>query len=220
MNRPEPLARALKGALAGLKLDQRLRESQVMALWPEIVGEVTASKTRPLHVNRGTLVVLVSSSAWAHQLSLLKPRLLASIEQRVGPGIIRDLRWKTGVAGDHAVEQSESAPSRRRLAAEQPALPQEELAAINRMASGVEDEKLAAGFERLLVAHARRKQRLKAAGWEACTRCGCLHDAKADAENHGPSKAPLCPVCRLELEPWLAPMGSVRDVTAPPGETR
>ena len=80
MRRPEPLARALKGALTGLNLDQRLRESQAMALWPDIVGDVTAAKTRPLYVNRGTLVVHVASSAWAHQLSLLKPRLLALIE--------------------------------------------------------------------------------------------------------------------------------------------
>jgi hypothetical protein len=206
MRRPEPLARALKGALAGLNLDQRLRESQAMALWPDIVGDVTAGKTRPLYVNRGTLVVQVASSAWAHQLSLLKPRLLASIEQRVGPGVIRDLRMKTGPEADPEAPVLPTEARRPRPVVEEAPLPAEEQDQIARLAQGVEDPQLRERLRKLLVAHARRKRRLREAGWLACQRCGCLHDAEADRLNAPPgplANAPLCPVCRLELQPLV-----------------
>jgi hypothetical protein len=206
VRRPEPLARAHKGALTGLNLDQRLRESQAMALWPDIVGDVTAAKTRPLYVNRGTLVVHVASSAWAHQLSLLKPRLLALIEQRVGPGVIRDLRMKTGQDRDPEAPEEVQEPRRQRLARLEVVVPAEEQERIANMAQGVADPQLQERLRKLLLAQARRKQRLRAAGWQACQRCGCLHDVEADRLNAAPgplAAAPLCPVCRLELQPLV-----------------
>ncbi|MDB5095632.1 MAG: hypothetical protein JWM80_53 [Cyanobacteria bacterium RYN_339] len=209
MRRPEPLARALKGALRGLNLDQRMRESQAMALWPDIVGDVTAGKTRPLYVNRGTLVVQVASSAWAHQLSLLKPRLLALIEERVGPGVIRDLRMKSGTEPEPDAPAEMPEPRRKRGRADETPLPADEQEQIARQARGVEDPMLQDRLRKLLIANARRKHRLRAAGWEACQRCGCLHDAEADAKNAAPgplANAPLCPVCRLELQPLVTPV--------------
>jgi hypothetical protein len=209
LSRPEPLSRALKGALAGLDLEQRLKESQAMALWPDVVGEVTANKTRPLYVNRGTLVVLVTSSAWANQLNLLKPRLLLLLEKRVGAGVIRDLRWKTGALDDPIVLESETGsvflPPRRKKLVEEPPLPPREQEAIARLARGVEDPRLSARFSGLLQAHARRRHRLAALGWIACNRCSCLHDPAAERAPGPLEAARLCPVCRLELARLVEP---------------
>jgi hypothetical protein len=209
LSRPEPLSRALKGALAGLDLEQRLKESQAMALWPDVVGDVTAGKTRPLYVNRGTLVVLVASSAWANQLNLLKPRLLVLLEKRVGEGVIRDLRWKTGVLDDHESLASEMGgvftPPKRKKVVDDAPLPPKELEAIARLARGVEDPRLAERFSGLLQAHARRRHRLAAAGWLPCLRCGCLHDPAAERAPGPLEAARLCPVCRLELARLVEP---------------
>jgi hypothetical protein len=185
-----------------------MRESQAMALWPDIVGDVTAGKTRPLYVNRGTLVVQVASSAWAHQLGLLKPRLLGLIEQRVGPGVIRDLRMKTGTEPEPDEPPPPQAPRRARLVVDETPLPAQEQEHIARLARGVEDPKLQERLRKLLIANARRKRRLREAGWEACQRCGCLHDRETEAKNAAPgplADAPLCPVCRLELQPLVEP---------------
>lgn len=209
MSRPEPLARALKAALAGLDLNQRLLESRAMALWPDIVGDVTAGKTRPLHVNRGTLVVLVASSAWANQLNLLKPRLLKSIEARVGAGVIHDLRWKTGALDDVAAETvapTGAVGAKRQRTSNEPELEPEETERIERLSQSVEDPRLHESVKRLLAASARRRRRLRAAGWLACHRCGCLYDPEGEVTPGPLAQARLCPVCRLELAPVVAPV--------------
>lgn len=184
---PEKLSGALSRALKGLDLEARMREATAMALWPEIVGEVTAAKSHPLHVNRGTMVVAVASSAWANQLNLLKPKLLAAIEQRLGPGVIRDLRWRTGPHETEAEAAPVFAPRREGPA---PRLSDAQAAAIASQAGEIQDTPLASRLERVLRARAERQERLRQAGWLPCRRCGVLCDADPRADG-------LCPPCRF-----------------------
>lgn len=193
MERPEKLAGALGRALKGLNMDLRVREAKAMALWPDIVGEVTAAKTRPLHVNRGTMVVGVASSAWANQLNLLKPQLLASLESRVGAGVIRDLRWKTGPWDDDPAGAGPAPVFGKRKLPDAPPLPPEEQQAIAELADAIGDEKVKSAVERALLAQAERRRRLAAAGWKPCDRCGVLFDPAP-----APPPLPLCPMCLLE----------------------
>ena len=155
-NRPEKLGLAMGAALKGLNLDLRMREGKAMALWPDIVGEVTANRTRPLYVNRGTLVVLVASSAWANQLNLLKPKLLEAFSQRCGPGVIKDIRWKNGEQeADNA--KGELGPvlrPRRPQAPDDTPIAPEERATIDSMLRAITDPQLAKTVERTLVAQA------------------------------------------------------------------
>jgi hypothetical protein len=228
-DRPEKLGRALGRALRELNMDQRVKESRAMALWPDVVGEVTAARTRPLHVNRGTMVVAVASSAWANQLNLLKGRYLEALAGRVGPGVIQDLRWRVAdlaagpeAGGDGAglVDVKLTARDQR----PQPTLDEAEQAAIARQVAQIEDPKLAARMNKVLTSQAARRQRLKELGWIACQRCGVLHDAadrpymraRPDAETsdgrpvpEGAQGAPkavdpigvarMCPPCRLQV---------------------
>lgn len=223
MNRPEKLSFAMGSALKGLNLDMRMREGKAMALWPDIVGEVTAQRTKPLYVNRGTMVVLVATSAWANQLNLLKPKLLQAIAQRCGPGVIKDLRWKTGDQEGDAEDLAglSGGFKAKRRKAEDPPLSEEDQQAIAAMVRGIGDDKLAKAVERTLSAQARRRARLKAIGWVPCKRCGVLHDQAdrpflraARQEVLGAPEAPppppdrleglrLCPVCRMELNAIL-----------------
>lgn len=222
-NRPEKLGLAMGAALKGLNLDLRMREGKAMALWPDIVGEVTANRTRPLYVNRGTLVVLVASSAWANQLNLLKPKLLEAFSQRCGPGVIKDIRWKNGEqeAENAKGELGPVLRPRRPQAPDDTPIAPEERATIDAMLRAITDPQLAKTVERTLVAQARRRARLKRIGWVTCKRCGVLHD-QADRpflpaprqEVLGAPEAPpppvdrleglrLCPVCRMELNAIL-----------------
>ena len=223
-NRPEKLGNAMTSALRGLNLDLRMREGKAMALWPDIVGEVTASRTRPLYVNRGTMVVLVASSAWANQLNLLKPKLLQAFSERCGPGVIKDIRWKNGEqeaeSGQGELGGAVLRPRRPRAADDTPIAP-DERSAIDAMLRAITDPQLAKTIERTLVAQARRRARLKRIGWVTCKRCGVLHDQADRPFLHAPRqevlgqpespKPPadrleglrLCPVCRMELNAIL-----------------
>lgn len=224
--RPEKLGSAMAGALKGLKLDARMREGRAMALWPDIVGDVTAQRTKPLHVNRGTMVVLVASSAWANQLNLLKPKILQALAERCGPGVIKDIRWRSGEQEPEPGEHIEVTFSRlqKKANVEEPPLPAEETQAIEAMLRPITNPEVAKAVERTLVSQARRRARLRQIGWVACKRCGVLHD-QADrpflraprqevlGEPEGTPKPPpdrlegmrLCPVCRMELSKLLDP---------------
>jgi hypothetical protein len=180
MRRPEKLGNAMSSALKGLNLDLRMREGKAMALWPDIVGEVTANRTKPLYVNRGALVVLVASSAWANQLNLLKPKLLQAFAERCGPGVIKDIRWKSGdqepEAERKALEAMAMGIRRHRPPKDETPLPEAERQAIDGMLRAITDAELHKTIERTLVAQARRRMRLKRVGWITCKRCGVLHD--------------------------------------------
>lgn len=194
--RLEKLGKTMNRALKGLDLDQRLRESRAMAVWAEVVGETTAARAKPSHVNRGTMVINVTSSAWAMQLNLMKPRFLQALAVHVGPDVIRDLRWRVGEgASDTAAEPgSTPAPLARPVPAARPApvpLPAAELAAIEQELKAIADPRLTIRLRATLEAQAARRHRLALAGWIPCTACGVLHNPLDPA-----GSAVHCPPCR------------------------
>jgi hypothetical protein len=83
-------------ALSGrLGLDRRLREHAVMSMWPSLVNEQIASRTRPLYIDaEGNLVVAASDGACAQEVSLMRSGLigkLASVSAAIGVNV-RGLR--------------------------------------------------------------------------------------------------------------------------------
>ena len=96
-SRPEPLRQGLDAWLARTGLRKRLDVSQVVDRWAEVVGPQVAHVTRAEAVNAdGTLWVRVASSAWANELSLMAPRILARLNQG-RQGQIKEIRWLTGL---------------------------------------------------------------------------------------------------------------------------
>ena len=75
--------RAVRGilelALRKNGLDKKLKEFEFVSRWSEIVGESVARVSRPECVRRSALVVRVSSSAWAQELSFLKASMLEKL---------------------------------------------------------------------------------------------------------------------------------------------
>jgi len=75
---------AVANVLAFRGLTDEIRAQRVLAEWRDLVGERIASRTRPREVLGGALIVEVASSAWLHELNLLKPQLLAGLLERIG----------------------------------------------------------------------------------------------------------------------------------------
>lgn len=94
---PTRLGEALGAWLARSGLGRRLDLSQAVDGWAEIVGPQIAAVTRAEAVNAdGTLWVRVATSAWANELSLMAPRILAKLNQD-RRGQIKEIRWLTGL---------------------------------------------------------------------------------------------------------------------------
>ena len=75
---------AIANVLALRGLTDQIRAQRVIAEWRDLVGERIASRTRPREVSDNALFVEVATSAWLHELNLLKPQLLAGLLERIG----------------------------------------------------------------------------------------------------------------------------------------
>ena len=77
----ESLDDALKESAERTGLAGVYEAGTLMHRWAEIVGEQIAGKTQPAMIKGDTLVVRTTGPAWSHQLTLLKPQLLANLQK-------------------------------------------------------------------------------------------------------------------------------------------
>jgi len=123
---PEPLGHILDRA--GESRLGKARSPIACDVWREAVGPRIAEKAVPISLSGGVLLLRVSTSVWAHELSLLADELCARLRER---GVeVKQLRFQVG-----ALPQPDR-PAERRLARSVPAaaeLPPELRTAIARL---------------------------------------------------------------------------------------
>jgi predicted nucleic acid-binding Zn ribbon protein len=91
--KPTPLAEALASYLKRSGFSKRLQQAEVVEAWPELVGPQIAAVTAPESVTPdGVLRVRVATAAWANELSLMTPRILARINAG-RTGRVKQIRW-------------------------------------------------------------------------------------------------------------------------------
>ena len=76
----------LPSILSKLGLEQRFKEQQILSLWPAIVGEELAARTKATRVDRGILYVHVDHGAWMQELHFMEQELLRRLRARA-PGV-------------------------------------------------------------------------------------------------------------------------------------
>jgi predicted nucleic acid-binding Zn ribbon protein len=80
-----------------LGLEQRLQQSQVFFLWPQIVGTDIAHHAQPVSLRNGLLVVVVDHPVWLQELARYhKALLLQKVRERVGKQTVRDIAFRIG----------------------------------------------------------------------------------------------------------------------------
>lgn len=97
LDRPVREVADLVGAVArecGIK--DRLLLEDVVAAWRAIVGDFLATHSQPDTIQRGMLTVRILQPAVHHSLMMEKPRILARLKQKLGPGSVRDIRFRHG----------------------------------------------------------------------------------------------------------------------------
>lgn len=78
-------------------LADRLRESEVIEAWSQIVGDFIAAHSAPMLLRDGVLVVRVLQPALHYQFEQIsKPEILRKLKQRFGAKTIRDIRFRVG----------------------------------------------------------------------------------------------------------------------------
>lgn len=101
---PQAVGDVAAGLFAERGWERPLSESRVLADWPTLVGPQIARVCTPTALRDGELRISAASTAWATQLRLLAPTLLARIAEQVGAGVVTSLvisgptapSWKHG----------------------------------------------------------------------------------------------------------------------------
>ena len=94
--RPMPFGEALTAWLKRSGLNRRLDLASAVEAWPETVGPQIAAVTQALSVTAdGTLMVRVATHAWATELGLMTPRILARVNGS-RQGRVLHIRWLVG----------------------------------------------------------------------------------------------------------------------------
>lgn len=101
---PQAVGSVAAGLFAERGWDRTLSQSRVLADWASMVGSEVASQSTAVSLRDGELRISASSTAWATQLRLLAPTLLARISEQVGAGVVTSLAisgptapsWKHG----------------------------------------------------------------------------------------------------------------------------
>ncbi len=66
-----------------------IAEGNLFSLWPKVVGPEISAHATPISLLDGNLTLQTSSTAWAVQLRIIAPDLLATI-QKSDPGVLID----------------------------------------------------------------------------------------------------------------------------------
>ena len=102
---PELISGVLNNLVADRDWDSGLAEGNLFVNWPKIIGAEIAQHAEAISILDGTLTVQASSTAWATQLQLITPDLLAMIQKDAAGVLVEKLvvigpqgpTWKKGI---------------------------------------------------------------------------------------------------------------------------
>ena len=98
--RPSRVSDILGSILKERGWNRILREHRVFGEWASAVGPVIAKNARPMRIDRGILVAVVSSPIWTQELSQMKETIIRRLNDRLGEQIVLDIRFIQGDVTD------------------------------------------------------------------------------------------------------------------------
>jgi hypothetical protein len=122
---------------------------KIYKIWSAVVGEKIAENTCLESAKRGTLFVNVSNPAWMQELHFLKGMIIEKLDQELGEGTVRDIRFKTGhvsPSGTKKIDYSDVT------------LGEDELKMMEKESSGISDPEIREAFQHLMETHLKSKK--------------------------------------------------------------
>jgi hypothetical protein len=197
----QDISRVLPRVLRQLGIDNRLKEHTFLHLWPHIIGEPFASRTRPLFIDHErNVVIAVKDAATGQEISFSKADLIKKLRQAArGVGIeINGMRFDMKRFFEKADSDLFAYPFQEPLPEPSDAdlqsieLSDEESAQIAQVAtnfeSGAEFTRLALRMRSLYEKELRLKKWRLAHGYPHCSQCGDV-----TSRLHGANL--ICPLC-------------------------
>ena len=158
-----PAGEAIADALAFSGLSGAVRAHRIVTEWASMVGERIAARTWPDGLKDRVLWIRVASSAWLHELTLVRAQILDGIHRVLGePRLVDELKLHIGVRkqvdADDQLAMVTQARGRRRAAPPKPLGPPatgEAKAKIERETADIADPELRELIRTVRVRHDR-----------------------------------------------------------------
>jgi len=129
----EKLSSTIEKLLRARGWESKLKEYRIYGIWEKAVGKGIARHARPAGMRGKKLTVMVDSSAWMQQLSMLKPEIMGKVNGRLGEEAIESITLKLGEFEPSAVPRDEYQPALGTLG-------QEEQTRIDACVAGIADQ--------------------------------------------------------------------------------
>jgi len=105
---PQFLGDVLSSILKNRGWDAIIRERRVFEIWEDAVGGPIARNAQPDRIERGVLIVRVRSSSWAQEMTYMKDRIIARLNEKLSRQMVTDMRFIQGTID--TPEKNKSAP--------------------------------------------------------------------------------------------------------------
>lgn len=77
--------------LRQMGLEQKFQEHEVYMIWPEVVGQMIASRTKSIQVVDGRLFVTFSSAVVRNEMMMVREGLVKALNDKVGKEVVREI---------------------------------------------------------------------------------------------------------------------------------
>ena len=85
------LKEAIDRLLKVYKLEDKLREVEVLKSWEELMGRAVALRTKEIYIDNQVLYVKMDSSVLRDELSRAKSKIKEKINEKAGKELIKDV---------------------------------------------------------------------------------------------------------------------------------
>lgn len=87
------IARVIGEVISEYKIGDKLKETRIIAAWPEVLGPL-AKPTDQLYVKNKVLFANLSSSVIRNELSMMRSSLIRSLNEKAGEEVITDIVFR------------------------------------------------------------------------------------------------------------------------------
>jgi predicted nucleic acid-binding Zn ribbon protein len=89
----QPIGAVLGEVLKLQRLDTRLNEVRALNAWTDVLGAAIGKYTTEKYIKNGVLYVKLSSAPLRSELSMLREKLIRSLNENIGAETIKEIRF-------------------------------------------------------------------------------------------------------------------------------
>lgn len=148
---PQSIRQILQNVMDQSGINEKLEDYKALQLWYDVASNL-ASRTEPVGISQGKLLVNVTDSVVLHQLTFYKRKYVDKINSLLGMNVIKDVVFRVGKVSKKRdiVEKREDYEDYMEMF-KSIQLDQELLARINKIVSQIEDKELRDSLRDLFI---------------------------------------------------------------------